>query len=313
MQAMNTIAAMPPHPTAPPDFVDIWTMKNDREMELKGFSLKTRKGYNHAVRLFLCQLAKHPGQITSDELDKYLQSLTFGPATYNLHVAAIRFFYQQVIRSGIADQISAAVPRKKEGRRLPVVFSREEIEKLFAAIDNHKHRLLLKTAYAFGLRVGSCVRLRPADFDWDRNVLAIRADKGNKDRRVILARSYRGEMDDYLRLYKPVEYLFAGAGNQGHLSVRSAEMVFENACIKAGIQKNATFYTLRHSFATHLLEQGVDIRIIQELLGHSSIKTTKIYTHVFTRCINNIVNPLDMLGSDNMPKRNIIRTSAVTV
>ena len=167
---------------------------------------------------------------------------------------------------------------------------------LFRAVLNPKHRMILMITYSAGLRIGEVTRLRPEEIDTKRRMINIRGAKGKKDRYTMLSEKLTKELASYLQMYQPKKYLFEGDRESKPYSLSSIQHVFRNAVERAGIKKHVTVHTLRHSFATHLLEQGVDLRYIQELLGHASSKTTEIYTHVSTKNIAGIRSPLDNLG-----------------
>jgi site-specific recombinase XerD len=209
--------------------------------------------------------------------------------TINLHAAAIRFFYETVLGITIPKNLS---PRMKTGRALPRVYSAQEIEKLIAATDNPKHRLILMLAYGCGLRLSEIRYLKKNDFDFDRKIINIRQAKGKKDRIVMFDDALKPALNTYLKSGIGTTWFFEGQFPGKMISGRTISLIFDNACHKAGIHKKSGIHGLRHSFATHLLEQGTDLRFIQELLGHSSSKTTEIYTHVSKSVIANIRSPL---------------------
>jgi site-specific recombinase XerD len=163
-------------------------------------------------------------------------------------------------------------------------------------MSNLKHKALLMVAYSAGLRVGEVVRLKVSDIDSGRMQIRVTAGKEEKDRYTLLAETALAVLREYFKLYRPKEWLFSGKSMTDHLSERSAQHVFKDSKTKAGITKLATFHTLHHSFATHLLEDGVDIRFIQELLGHSSIEITERYTHVTQKGMERVKSPLDRLN-----------------
>lgn len=212
----------------------------------------------------------------------------------NQAISALRFWFKAVLKRS---DFPIQWVRPKRNKTLPSVFSEEEVLALFDSTSNLKHRLLLTLAYSSGLRVSEVVRLQKRDFDVSRKMLHIRQAKGNKDRYSLMAESVIDLMQQYLQSYVAVDYLFpGGSGDHGtHLTERSAQYIFERAKRKAGIEKKASIHTLRHSFATHLLENGTDLRHIQELLGHASLKTTEIYTHVSIKDLKRIQSPLDRL------------------
>jgi integrase/recombinase XerD len=169
--------------------------------------------------------------------------------------------------------------------------------RLLRALLNIKHRTVLALAYSGGLRVSEVTALKPEDIDLSRNLIYIRKAKGRKDRYTLLSKKTANLLKKYINAYKPEKWLFEGQNPANHLSIRSAEKVFENACKAAGIKKKVSIHCLRHSFATHLLENGTDIRYIQELLGHASSRTTQIYTHIAKRDFLKITSPLDRIDS----------------
>ena len=183
--------------------------------------------------------------------------------------------------------------RPRRERRLPVVLSREELHRFLGAVGNPKHVALLAVAYSAGLRVSEVVRLRLEDLDRDRGLVRIRAGKGKKDRLTLLSQTALTLVDTYLAGVDPGVWLFAGARVGRHLSTRSVQKITAAARARAGITKPVTPHVLRHSFATHLHEAGTDVRLIQELLGHASVRTTEIYTHVSRRQLQSIRSPLD--------------------
>ena len=185
------------------------------------------------------------------------------------------------------------LPRSKRENKLPNVLSQNEVLKILNTNTNLKHKTLLFLVYSAGLRVSEVVRLRVTDIDSDRMLIFIGKSKGLKDGYTTLSRIALDQLLNYINKYHPETWLFPGQDETYHLSERSAQRVFENACNKANISKDVSIHCLRHSFATRLLEGGTDLRYIQELLGHNSSKTTEIYTHVTEKSISNIESPLD--------------------
>lgn len=186
------------------------------------------------------------------------------------------------------------IERPRKEKFLPTVLSEEEVVKIIDSILNLKHKCLIMTCYSGGMRISEVLNLRTIDIDSKRMLINIRGAKGKKDRVTLLSVKLLDLLRKYYRMYKPVEYLFSGQMG-GKYAERSAQNILKNACSKAGIKKHVTLHTLRHSWATHLLENGTDIRYIQSLLGHSSPKTTQIYTHITTKGLDQIVNPLDKM------------------
>ena len=187
------------------------------------------------------------------------------------------------------------MPRSKKERRLPDVLSQQEVFRLLEAVGNAKHRVIMLLVYSAGLRVGEVVRLKPGDINKDRNLIHVRQSKGKKDRYTVLSQVALEALNMYVEKERPEKWLFVGSQPGRHLTESAVQKVFDKAKEKAGIMKDVSVHTLRHSFATHLLESGTDLRYIQELLGHASTKTTEIYTHVSKRDIGRIQSPLDSL------------------
>ncbi len=184
------------------------------------------------------------------------------------------------------------------------MLSGEEVFKILLSVTNIKHRAILMLTYSAGLRVGEVVKLRVGDIDGNRKLIHIKGAKGRKDRYTLLSDVAFEALSLYMKAYHLDNWLFAGAKRTKHLSTRSAGKIFSNACEKAGIKKDVSIHCLRHSFATHLLESGVDLRYIQELLGHQSSKTTEIYTHVSSKNLGAIKSPLDNLKGGFIIQRN---------
>lgn len=213
--------------------------------------------------------------------------------TRNQSLSAIHFLARTVLHQ---PDLLLTIPRPRKEHKLPGVLSRDEVRRLLTAISNLKHKALVMLIYSGGLRVGEAVRLRLEDLDVDRKMVLVRAGKGYKDRHTLLADSAVDWLAEYRRVYEPGRWLFPGPRPDRHLSARSVQKLVQSAAKRAGIRKRLTVHTLRHSFATHLLEAGTDLRYIQELLGHASSKTTEIYTHVSTRELSRIRSPLDDLS-----------------
>ena len=206
-------------------------------------------------------------------------------------ISAIKYYYEQVLHRTISKD-STTWPKIEH--RLPVVFSTEEVALLLKTVVNLKHKCMLFIVYSGGLRRSEVVNLKVSDIDFDRKQIRIRQGKGSKDRYTILSDKAAEVVKQYLKAYNPSTWLFQGQ-NGGKYTTNSIQKLFKRALEKAAINKEATLHSLRHSFATHLLEQGVNLRYIQVLLGHSSPKTTQIYTQVTRMSLQNIKSPLDGL------------------
>jgi integrase/recombinase XerD len=265
----------------------------DEELRLGRYSPRTRKAYGGHVRRFLHNIDS--AQITAGQVRAYLLAgLDRGHSRSHQDQvqSAIRFLARAVLHQ---PELLVLVPRPRNERKLPTVLNRVEVRRLLAAIDNLKHRTIFMMIYCGGLRVGEAVRLKREDLDEVRKLMRVRAGKGRKDRYTLLAVSVIECLNEYLHIYEPSRWIFPGPRPDRHLSPRSVQKFVQAAARRAGIAKRVTVHTLRHSFATHLLEGGTDLRYIQELLGHASPKTTEIYTHVSTRELSQIRNPLDQL------------------
>jgi len=207
-------------------------------------------------------------------------------------ISGLKFFFEEVL--GKPEAIRNITYPKKE-KKLPIVLSEDEVTSILKGIDNLKHRAIIFLVYASGLRVGEVVRLKKEDIDSDRMIVHVKQAKGKKDRITLLSKLSLEVLRNYVKKYRPDEWLFPGQDEKKHITERTVQKVFENAYTKAKVTKDISIHTLRHSFATHLLEGGTDLRYIQELLGHNSSKTTEIYTHVSTKSIGRIQSPLDKL------------------
>jgi integrase/recombinase XerD len=266
------------------------------EMELRGYSTKTIKNYILCVSNF----AKHYNMslqlLGENEVRNYLhyciieKHLCEGSVNY-IH-SAIKFFYTKVLDR---EWKTEKLKRIKERRKLPVILSQTEVKAILEATKNLKHRAILSTIYGAGLRLEEAARLRISDIDSKNMQIIIREGKGKKDRYSLLSNNNLNILREYWKRYKPEGFLFLGKNPTGHITGRSIQKVFGESLNKAGIKKEATVHTLRHSFATHLLEAGTDICYIQRLLGHTSLQTTTIYLHLRRMDLLNIKSPLDIL------------------
>ena len=265
-------------------------------IQLKGYSVSTLKTYRNEFGVFLNYLKQTPAENCSTEAIRdyilyCINELQLSEATIHSRINAIKFYYEQVLKR---EHFLLEIPRPKKRLQLPKVIAPADIKSLFEASVNLKHNTMLKLCYGLGLRVSEIVNLKITDIDSHTMQVLIEQAKGKKDRYVNLPESILPQLRSYFIEYKPKKYLFEGQYG-GQYSTRSAQQVFKNALQKANINKTVSIHSLRHSFATHLLEQGTDIRFIQELLGHNDIKTTLIYTEVSNKSIRKIISPLDTL------------------
>jgi site-specific recombinase XerD len=267
----------------------------EKRLRIQRYSDNTIRNYCHALQAALKdmkQAGDHPVPVSL--IERYVTYLVeqrrISGSYQRMVVASLALFHELVLHRPI--QLDHLYP-KRRADTLPVVLSKQEVQRIFAAVENLKHKAILMTAYSGGLRVSEVIALKISSIDSDRMVIRIAEGKGMKDREVMLSVVLLEVLRAYVKEYKPVSYLFEGQRG-GPYTARSCQVVFKEALQRAGIQKEATFHSLRHSFATHLLEHGTDIRFIQELLGHASIKTTQIYTHVTDVQKNKLRSPLDL-------------------
>ena len=274
--------------------------KNDLEkfrkwLSQKRFSENTVNTYTEVSGLFLRYMnLKQIKKITARAIEQFNYDFIFS--------AQKSVSYQNQCISGIKQYMefngilveSLHIERPQKDKKLPNVLSKDEVRALFEATRNLKHKTLFSLIYSAGLRIGEALALKHKDLDFDRGLIHIKSAKGRKDRYTLLSKGFAELLQTYMAHYNPKVYLFEGRNGQPYTQV-SARQVLKKSLREAGIQKYATLHTLRHSFATHLLESGTDIRYIQELLGHNSPKTTMIYTHVSTTNLRDIKNPFDNL------------------
>lgn len=283
--------------TEPPLTVDLMR-KLTEELRIRGYRAKTRKAYLGHVKRFLLTCNKHPDKIEASDARTYISQMMKRGTSHsyiNQFVSALRFLFCHVIDK---PNLMGRLPRPKPESKLPDILSKQEVFRLLDAVTNQKHRAILLLTYSAGLRVGEVVRLRLEDIDIGRRLIHIRQGKGRKDRYTMLSETAYLSIQGYIKTYQPQTWLFPGAKPGHHLHERSVQKVFDQAHEKAQISKKISMHSLRHSFATHLLEGGTDLRYIQELLGHASPKTTQIYTKVTNRDISKIQSPLDALMNE---------------
>lgn len=262
----------------------------DRVLTLKNRSRATKKSYAGCLKRFLKAYPEEINQPNTKSIEDFLLNLfeTGSSAqTVQSYSQAIRFYYCEVV--GCVIDLSIKTPKRPS--RLPVTLSHEEIIRILQSITNEKHRTMIALAYGAGLRVSELTDLRAGSVDFEDGVLRVCQGKGNKDRITLLPNALLADLKERTAGKCLSDYLFESERG-GRLSTRSIQKVFERALKSADIKKPATFHSLRHSFATHILEQGTDLRFIQKLLGHSNIRTTQRYTHVSTASLKVIQSPL---------------------
>lgn len=264
-------------------------------LQLKAYSSSTIRTYLGEMKHLLGILKHKPAdELDVPDLKRYLvycyEKLKLSENTLHSRINALKFYYEQVLGK---EKLFWQIPRPKKPLKLPKVISEEKIVDGLLAVENGKHRTLLLLAYSAGLRVSEVVSLQVTDINSDRMQIRINCAKGKKDRVVTLSTVLLPVLRDYYKKYRPKKWLFEGINSKEHYSSRSAQQIFKEAYKNLGLPPQCSFHSLRHSYATHLLESGTDITIIQKLLGHSDIKTTLRYTQVSNRVIGNIESPLD--------------------
>jgi site-specific recombinase XerD len=268
-----------------------------REMQLRSFSERTIESYVEAVVGLAAYYHRSPDQLQLDEVRTYLHYLLserkLAQGTCNLRAAAITFFYREVLEQ---EHFNLKFRRRHVGK-LPEVFSAEELVQLFEAARDRRDRVFLMTTYAAGLRLKEVRQLKPLHIHTQRQMIRVEQGKGRRDRYTLLSPRLLTELRDYWKEYRPGEWLFPNAEKTGPLAGRQGQMIYERAKRRAGIKRGRGLHTLRHCFATHLLEAGVDVRTIQMLLGHRSINTTAIYLHLTNHKLSQVQSPFDLLRS----------------
>ncbi len=263
----------------------------EEEMKLRAFSQKTRKTYRQYITACLLFANKNPNSIKEEDIRGYLAHLAdtnHAASTLNIAYSALQFYFSRILRR----RFFISIPRAKKETRLPIVLSKNEVKRMIESTINPKHKTMLCLLYGAGLRVSELTHLKMQDIDLENNSISVVQSKGRKDRVTILPTSLISVLQQQQRIKVAKEYLFTGRKGKS-LTTATIQKVVEQAARRAQIFKPVTPHTLRHSFATHLLESGTDIRYIQELLGHSRIETTQRYTHVARGALRTIKSPLD--------------------
>jgi len=270
-------------------------------MQLRNLAPRTRESYLQAV----VKLSKHynqsPELIGQEEIFQYILHLQNNEeqafSSCNVALSAFKCFYNQFLNNGT---IVLKVPSRKRPKKLPVVYSQEEVQKIIQCTSHPKYRLIFMTAYGTGLRLSELVNLKIKNIDSQRMNIFVENSKGKKDRYTILPPKLLDELRQYYKLFHPKEWLFHGCKPGQQLSIDSIARTFRATRKKAGITKEGGIHTLRHCFATHLLEAGTDIRTVQHLLGHADIATTMVYLHVTNKLISKVESPLEKIDTDTI-------------
>ena len=276
-----------------------------RAMELKNLSANTQRAYLAAVTGLAKHYRQSPINITDKMIEDYLLYLKndkgIAPNSCSSALTGLRFFYQNVAQK----QISVDYSLRKKPRKLPTVFTMEQVAKLICAPKNLKHRLMLMTTYSAGLRASEVMALKAEHIDSERMLIKVKDGKGKKDRYTLLSEKLLAQLRLYYKNYRPKTYLFPSSFEKSKnkpLSYEALRCIYEKARKKAGVKNGEGIHTLRHSFATHLLEAGYDIRKIQVLMGHARLSTTMIYLHVSRKTLSKIPSPLDLIDTKHAKK-----------
>ncbi len=275
------------------------TMQKD--MDIRGLSPRTQSTYLGCMKGFVKFYMKSPDQLDLNDIYKYqvylVQQKKASWSFFNQSVCALRFFYKTTLNK---DWDVKHIPFQKKGKKLPVVLSKEEVQSILHGVSNLKHKAILQTLYGAGLRIQEALNLSYKDIDSSRMLIRVRQGKGKKDRYVMLSEKLLNTLRVYWKASqpKPVLYLFPGRDPTKPLTSETVQRVMKRIIKKAGITKTATPHVLRHSFATHLLEDGYDVRKIQFLLGHKSLQSTCTYTHVARDFLQKTTSPLDTLDKE---------------
>jgi integrase/recombinase XerD len=273
------------------------------DMRVRNYSPRTIKNYVGAVAAFARYFKKSPEELGPEHVRGYqlylIDEKHYSWSHFNNAVCAIRFLYRVTLQK---DWMIKHLPYGKRPKRLPVVLSRDEVLRLFEAIPQLHYRIMLMTAYSAGLRVSEVAQLRIGDIDRERMLIRVRQGKGKKDRYVPLSPTLLEVLAGCAKLAEPMAWLFPGCLAGHYISPRTVGRACTKAARTAGLPKTVTMHTLRHSFATHLLEAGTDLRTIQILLGHKRLDTTSIYTHVTETRLRSVISPLDLLPAPKPPE-----------
>lgn len=278
------------------DFNERMVLEFQDFMKLKAYSWQTQKLYKNHLLRFISFVDKDLDKVENSDIKRYIlfiiENDKHSKSFIDQAVSVIKLLFKEVLSK---PDVTTNIPRPKKDNKLPNVLSQSEVLQILQAANNEKHKTILFLIYSAGLRVGEVVRLKLEDIESARMLVRVNMGKGSKDRYTLLSHTALEQLRKYYKLYKPEGWLFAGSKIGDHITERTVQRIFENCCTKAKLNKDVSVHTLRHSFATHLLESGVDLRYIQELLGHASSKTTEIYTHVTQKNISEILSPLDKL------------------
>jgi integrase/recombinase XerD len=279
------------------DFIQSMKMS----MELKGFAQSTQRTYLAHIQRYADFCGKHPASTEYDEVRSFLHHAIkvkkLSSSYVNSAYGAIKFYFQTVL---CREWNMLHIPRVKKKAKLPIVLTPEEVFQILEATSNLKHRTILSTIYSAGLRVSEATHLKITDIQSTNRRIFIRQAKGNKDRYTILSEKNLLLLREYWKVYRPTSWLFPGASLDKPLSVRTIQDVFKKSLRSTGISKDASVHTLRHCFATHLLNHGASLLQLKELLGHADIQSTSMYLHLTHAQVLGLKSPLDLEGGDGL-------------
>jgi integrase/recombinase XerD len=276
----------------------------EQEMEIRGLAPHTKVQYRNWMRRLLAFVRKPADQIELQEIRSFQCAIGqsgVAASSFNVCTGALRLFFFGVLKR---DWDRQDIRYRRERKRAPRVMSREEVHRLLEAARGLRERAIFALLYATGLRLGEALRLKIVDIDRDRRVIRIQESKFGKDRYVMFSETLRHELRAYYKVFRPKVYLFENAKTGARLDMSTIQKAFKRARLRAGILKLVTPHTLRHSFASHLLEDGTDVRRVQVLLGHTSVKTTQHYTHVAENYLTRTISPLDTLSRHTRREQN---------
>ena len=274
------------------------TLRNKmiQQMQLKGFSVRTIENYTKSILSLAKYYKTSPDLLSQEQIRNYIQyqiiEKKLSRSWLNILISALKILFCDVLKR---EWNHLDIPRPRREKKLPVVLSKEETAELFACIRNIKHRALLTLTYSSGLRISEVKNLKPCDIDSQRMQIRIIQAKGFKDRYAVLSSVALELLRDYYKIFRPTEWLFETKKGKS-ISLRQIQHIFKAAVKEAGINKKVSVHTLRHSFATHMMEQGISLPIIQQLLGHKSLRTTSVYLHVQQYTLDSVKSPLDFLS-----------------
>jgi len=283
-----------------------------KEMLRRNYSRKTILSYLFCLKKFLKYYRKEPRRICNKDVKEYLDNLVEkrkSGSSLNVNLCALKFLMREILNKNFVFKIKFS----KVAKELPIVLDKEEVVDLINCVENKKHKLMIRLMYGGGLRVSELVNLRVRDLELEKGFGWVRRGKGNKDRLFIIAENLRKEVGRYIECNKLEYDSWLFEGNLGHLSVRSVQEFVKKATKKAGIKKRVHPHTFRHSFATHLIENGYGVSSVQSLLGHNNIETTMVYVHMTNPKMLNVKSPLDSLQLEKEDRKSDFEDGNLTV